>query len=132
MTTEEKAEITSPYIVMETSQYYRTKLSIGSKRTCNCPQNHLNCLSAKEWLKSQIGVWQFFYESRDVRDKNLHPATFPVAWPRIIVLFTHEGELKPQPYWGFDDLEHKAGTRLLNTSMYAELYHERLTGLADN
>lgn len=24
------------------------------------------------------------------------------------------GELLPQPYWGFDDLEHKAGTKLLN------------------
>ena len=24
-------------------------------------------------------------------------------------------ELSPQPYWGFDDLEHKAGTKLLNT-----------------
>jgi len=24
------------------------------------------------------------------------------------------GELSPQPYWGFDDLEHKAGTKLLN------------------
>lgn len=24
-------------------------------------------------------------------------------------------ELYPQPYWGFDDLEHKAGTKLLNT-----------------
>lgn len=24
------------------------------------------------------------------------------------------GELKPQPYWGFNDLEHKAGTKLLN------------------
>jgi len=23
-------------------------------------------------------------------------------------------ELKPQPYWGFDDLKHKAGTKLLN------------------
>lgn len=23
-------------------------------------------------------------------------------------------ELNPQPYWGFDDLEHKAGTKLLN------------------
>ena len=23
-------------------------------------------------------------------------------------------ELDPQPYWGFDDLEHKAGTKLLN------------------
>ena len=25
------------------------------------------------------------------------------------------GELYPQPYWGFDDLEHKIGTKLLNT-----------------
>ena len=25
------------------------------------------------------------------------------------------GELEPQPYWGFDDLKHKAGTKLLNT-----------------
>ncbi len=24
------------------------------------------------------------------------------------------GELDPQPYWGFDDLHHKAGTKLLN------------------
>lgn len=24
------------------------------------------------------------------------------------------GELNPQPYWGFDDLRHKAGTKLLN------------------
>jgi len=24
------------------------------------------------------------------------------------------GELRPQPYWGFDDLYHKAGTKLLN------------------
>jgi len=24
------------------------------------------------------------------------------------------GELNPQPYWGFDDLNHKAGTKLLN------------------
>lgn len=28
-------------------------------------------------------------------------------------------ELDPQPYWGFDDLEHKAGTKLLNT-FYAQ------------
>lgn len=24
------------------------------------------------------------------------------------------GEIEPQPYWGFDDLEHKAGSKLLN------------------
>lgn len=26
----------------------------------------------------------------------------------------HLNKLEPQPYWGFDDLEHKAGTKLLN------------------
>lgn len=36
------------------------------------------------------------------------------------------GELNPQPYWGFDDLEHKAGTKLLNTFyVKAEVKTER-------
>jgi len=36
------------------------------------------------------------------------------------------GELNPQPYWGFDDLEHKAGTKLLNTFyVQAEVKVER-------
>ncbi len=36
------------------------------------------------------------------------------------------GELTPQPYWGFDDLEHKAGTKLLNTFyVQAEVKTER-------
>lgn len=36
------------------------------------------------------------------------------------------GELDPQPYWGFDDLEHKAGTKLLNTFyVQAEVKTER-------
>jgi hypothetical protein len=35
-------------------------------------------------------------------------------------------ELNPQPYWGFDDLEHKAGTKLLNTFyVQAEVKTER-------
>lgn len=35
-------------------------------------------------------------------------------------------ELEPQPYWGFDDLEHKAGTKLLNTFyVQAEVKIER-------
>lgn len=58
-------------------------------------------MTAKEWLKSQIGVWQFYYEGRDVRDKNLHPATFPISLSRkIIELFTHEGELVLDPFVG--------------------------------
>src|SRR4051794_10819621 len=28
----------------------RAALEIGSARTCDCPANHLNCLTAKEWL----------------------------------------------------------------------------------
>lgn len=35
-------------------------------------------------------------------------------------------ELDPQPYWGFDDLEHKAGTKLLNAFyVQAEVKKER-------
>jgi len=35
------------------------------------------------------------------------------------------GELNPQPYWGFDDLFHKAGTKLLNCFyVQAQVKHE--------
>jgi DNA modification methylase len=71
------------------------------ERTCDCPPNHLNCLTAKEWLKCQLGVWQFFYEKRDIRDKDVHPATFPIALAaQVIELFTHEGELVLDPFVG--------------------------------
>ena len=64
---------------------------IGYRRTCACPPRHINCLTAKEWLKSQLGVWQFYYEGRDIRDKNLHPATFPISLARhVIKLFTDQ------------------------------------------
>ena len=76
-------------------------LSINSHRTCSCPENHLNCLSAKEWIKDQLGVWQFTYNGRDVRDKRLHPATFPISLARkVIELFTHRGELVIDPFVG--------------------------------
>jgi len=52
-------------------------------------------------LKAQLGVWQFYYEGRDIRDKNLHPATFPIALSsRCIELFTHKGELVLDPFVG--------------------------------
>ena len=64
-------------------------------------------MTAKEWLKSQIGVWQFFYEARDIRDKTVHPATFPLSLSRrVIELFTHRGELVVDPFVG-------SGTTLL-------------------
>src|SRR5205085_7989657 len=38
-----------------------------------------------------------------------------VAWLQSVADRVGLGELNPQPYWGFDDLEHKAGTKLLNS-----------------
>lgn len=90
-----------PRTINEASELYRTRLPIGYARTCDCPPSHLNCMTAKEWIKSQLGVWQFNYEGRDIRDKNLHPATFPISLARrAIELFTHEGELVLDPFVG--------------------------------
>jgi len=36
-------------------------------------------------------------------------------WLKLVKKRIGLDELNPQPYWGFDDLEHKAGTKLLNT-----------------
>ena len=76
-------------------------LRIGTTRTCDCKESHICCLTAKEWLKNQLGVWQFTYEKRDVRDKSVHPATYPIALPRrLIEQFTHQGELVLDPFVG--------------------------------
>jgi DNA modification methylase len=75
------------------------KLNVG--RLCNCPPTHINCLTAKQWLQNQLGVWECFYEKRDIRDKTLHPATFPISLARrVIDLFSHEGELVLDPFIG--------------------------------
>jgi len=77
------------------------KLKIGYAKTCRCPPNHINCLSAKEWVKSQVIIQEFSYEKRDVRDKDIHPAVFPIALPaHFIRLFTHTGELVLDPFVG--------------------------------
>jgi len=36
------------------------------------------------------------------------------AWLKSVEQRINLGELNPQPYWGFDDLFHKAGTKLIN------------------
>jgi len=90
-----------PTTIREGSGLYRTKLNIGYQRTCNCKPSHINCMTAKQWLKSQLGVWQFNYEARDIRKKSIHPATFPISLARkVIELFTHEGELVLDPFVG--------------------------------
>jgi DNA modification methylase len=76
-------------------------LEIGHSRTCKCPDNKINCLTAKEWIQSQVAVWEFYYNGRDIRDKKIHPAVFPVGLPtKCIKLFTHEGELVLDPFVG--------------------------------
>ena len=77
------------------------KLKIGYTKICKCQLNHINCLTPKEWVKSQVGIWEFAYEKRDVRDKVIHPAVFPIGLPKkVIQLFTHEGELVLDPFAG--------------------------------
>ena len=98
---EEMAKTSQALAIREKSRQYRHKINIGHDRTCSCPATHINCMTAKEWLKSQLGVWQFFYEARDVRDKSVHPATFPISLSKkIIELFSHEGELVVDPFVG--------------------------------
>lgn len=76
-------------------------IEIGYQKTCDCPENHINCLSAKEWIQSQVAIWEFSYEKRDIRDKSIHPAVFPIGLPtKCIKLFTHEGELVIDPFSG--------------------------------
>ncbi|MFX1265127.1 MAG: DNA methyltransferase [Promethearchaeota archaeon] len=58
-------------------------------------------MTAKEWIQHQIAVWEFYYEKRDIRDKKIHPAVFPIALPvKCINLFTHRGELVLDPFVG--------------------------------
>jgi DNA modification methylase len=100
-------EVTLPQIITADSPWYRTLLQMAHARTCQCPPNHLNCLTPKEWVKSQLGVWQVHYSGNDVRNKAIHPATFPLALAkRVIALFTHAGELVLDPFVG-------SGTTLL-------------------
>lgn len=97
----DKIHIQLPPAINKLNTFYQTKLPISYTKTCECKPSHLNCMTAKEWLKSQIGVWQFFYGSRDIRDKNIHPATFPISLARkVIELFTHQGELVIDPFVG--------------------------------
>ena len=50
-----------------------------------------------------------------------------VAWLDAVKSKVGLKELKPQPYWGFDDLEHKAGTKLLN-AFYVQAEVKKVDG----
>ncbi len=77
------------------------KIKINYNKTCDCPTNHISCINAKSWLKSQVAIQEFYYEKRDIRDKNIHPAVFPIGLPKFFInLLTHEGELILEPFGG--------------------------------
>ena len=90
-----------PRLLLQNDEKITKPLPLGFTKTCDCTPNKLNCMTAKEWLKAQIGVWQFTYEKRDVRNKELHPATFPISLSKkVIELFSHKGELILDPFVG--------------------------------
>jgi DNA modification methylase len=80
-----------------------------------------------------MGVWQVFYEGRDIRDKEIHPAVMPIALAkRVVELFTHRGELIVDPFNGIGttllackDLERNAVGFDINTK-YCKIAEERL------
>lgn len=77
------------------------KLPLEYQRTCDCKPSHISCITAKEWLKAQVTIHEFFYEGRDVRDKDVHPAVFPIELPaHFIRTLTHPGELVLDPFAG--------------------------------
>ena len=79
----------------------KEKIKIPHERTCSCKPTHINCLNGKEWVKSQVGIQEFFYEKRDIRDKNVHPAVYPIALPaKWIDVLTHKGDLILDPFVG--------------------------------
>ncbi len=112
------------------------KIEIGYIKTCSCPDNRINCLTPKEWIKAQVAIWEFYYEARDIRDKDVHPAVFPIALPRkCIELFTHKGELVLDPFVGVGttlvaarDLGRNAVGFDLNSD-YVKLSNERIAQL---
>ncbi|GAP40603.1 DNA methyltransferase [Flexilinea flocculi] len=90
-----------PRIIYQSDKDIKKPLEISYEKTCDCTPNKLNCMTAKEWIKSQLGVWQFTYEKRDIRNKEIHPATFPISLSkRVIELFSHQGELILDPFVG--------------------------------
>lgn len=61
------------------------------------------------------------FDSTKVSDRH-------AEWLKMVKVRVGLHELDPQPYWGFDDLEHKAGTKLLNCFyVRAEVKTERKT-----
>lgn len=85
----------------DASVYSVPPVVIPFARTCDCPPNRMNCGTPKAWIKNQVAIWELYYTKRDIRDKKIHPAAFPISLPaRCIEQFTHRGELVIDPFVG--------------------------------
>jgi len=77
------------------------KINIGYIKSCDCKDNHISCITAKEWMRAMCGIHEFYYTKRDIRDKKIHPAVYPIALPsHFIKTLTHKGELVLDPFVG--------------------------------
>ena len=75
--------------------------SIDSTRQCDCKPKSISCFPPKDWVVSQLGVWRFSYSKDDIREKKIHPATYPLALPKkFISLMSHENALILDPFVG--------------------------------
>jgi DNA modification methylase len=84
-----------------TSLQVEKPLKIGFRKTCKCAANRISCVTGKDWVKGMVTIQPFYYEGRDIRNKNIHPAVFPISLPtHFIRLLTHEGELVLDPFVG--------------------------------
>jgi len=115
-TTQQQEIIESKTIMPAVSKMVQTiddrkKLSIHFMKTCDCKASHISCITAKQWVKSQVAIQEFlitqdeikefYYEGRDIRDKDVHPAVYPIALPaHFIETLTHKGELVLDPFVG--------------------------------
>jgi len=68
-------------VVLNGHELHGKKLKLGYLKTCECPTNHLSCITAKEWIKCQLGVWQFFYEKETSEIKRSILLHFLFLWP---------------------------------------------------
>ena len=60
----------------ETQALYSGRTDIQYQRVCNCKPTHINCQTPKEWIKSQLGVWQFTYEKKRYKRQNATSSHF--------------------------------------------------------
>jgi len=70
---------------------------LPTMRSCNCPKNAINCLSAKAWLRNQVPIWWFNKKELNIRydmiSRQHHPAIFPTALAkRVIENYTHQND----------------------------------------